>query len=85
MARYEIRVLPSAAKDTRNIPTVDLGRILERIASLQDDPRPMGSVKLASLSSYRIRQGNYRIVYKIDDAQLNVVVLKIGHRRDIYR
>jgi mRNA interferase RelE/StbE len=62
-----------------------LQRIMERIAWLADDPRPHGSEKLSGLERYRIRQGNYRIVYSIQDDELTVWIVKVGHRREIYR
>ena len=85
MAKYELVVRPSVCKDTKDIPSNDLKRILKKIKDLCDDPRPPGSVKLSGLEYYRIRQGNYRILYEIEDNRLIVVVVKVGHRRDIYR
>jgi mRNA interferase RelE/StbE len=60
-------------------------RILQRIRSLADDPRPAGCEKLPGQERYRVRQGTYRIIYEIEDARLIVLVVKIGHRRDVYR
>ena len=85
MAKFELVVRPSVAKDTKDIPSGDLIRILKRIESLREDPRPPGSIKLSGMEYYRIRQGNYRIIYEIEDARLIVVVVKVGHRSDIYR
>jgi len=85
MARYSIDVKRSAARELGRIPKRDLRRILRRIRSLGDDPRPPGSEKLSAQERYRIRQGGYRIVYSVDDAEHNVVVVKIGRRRDVYR
>lgn len=85
MAKFEITFRPSVAKDTKGIPAGDLKRILERIHSLADEPRPPGSIKLSGKEFYRIRQGDYRIIYEIVENRLVVVVIKIGHRRDVYR
>jgi mRNA interferase RelE/StbE len=85
MARYEIRVKPSVAKDLRGIPRADVERILARIDGLRDDPRPPGSEKLSARERYRVRQGQYRILYSVADVLLIVEVVKVGHRRDVYR
>ena len=85
MAKFELVVRPSVTKDTKDIPSGDLIRILKRVESLREDPRPPGSIKLSGMDYYRIRQGNYRIIYEIEDARLIVVVVKVGHRRDVYR
>ena len=85
MARYELRVRPSVAKDLRGIPKADLTRILARIESLRDDPRPPGAEKLSAQERYRIRQGSYRIIYGIEEAQVVVEIVKVGHRREVYR
>ncbi len=85
MARYELRFKTSVAKDLRDLPRTDLRRILERIEALRDDPRPAGCEKLSAQELYRIRQGNYRILYEILDLEVIVEVVKIGHRREVYR
>jgi mRNA interferase RelE/StbE len=85
MARYELRFKTSVAKDLRGLPKTDLRRILERIESLCDDPRPPGSEKLSAQERYRVRQGNYRILYEIRDLEVIVEVVKVGHRREVYR
>ena len=85
MASYELVVKKSVAKDLREFPKADVKRILQRIRSLADDPRPRGCEKLSGQERYRLRQGVYRIVYEIDDKVLIVLVVKIGNRRDIYR
>ena len=85
MARYSIDVKRSAARELGTIPKLDLRRILRRIRSPETEPRPHGCEKLSAQERYRIRQGDYRIVYSVDDAEHNVVVVKIGHRRDVYR
>jgi mRNA interferase RelE/StbE len=85
MASYELVFKKSVAKDLRELPKADVKRILQRIRSLADDPRPPGCEKLSGQERYRLRQGAYRIVYEIDDRVLIVLVVKIGHRRDVYR
>ena len=85
MASYDLVFKRSVAKDLRALPKADVKRILQRIRLLADDPRPPGCEKLSGLERYRVRQGIYRIVYEIDDHILTVLVVKIGHRRDVYR
>ena len=84
MAKYKIEFKPSVWKDLDDVPKADRRRILKKIEGLREDPRPMGSKKLAGSERYRVRQGAYRIVYSIEDARLIVVVVKVGHRREIY-
>lgn len=85
MAAYSVFFRESVHKDLRAIPKVDLARILERISALADDPRPAGCEKLTGDDRYRVRQGDYRIVYSTHDDRLEVWVVKVGHRRDVYR
>ena len=85
MARYELRLKTSVAKDLRGIAKADVRRILARIEALRDDPRPPGVEKLGGAELYRVRQGVYRIVYGIEDAVLVVEVIRVGHRREVYR
>lgn len=85
MARYRIEVKKSAVRELGSIPKRDLRLVVARIRSLADDPRPPGSKKLAAQEKYRIRQGRYRILYTIEDKALVVYVVKVAHRRDVYR
>lgn len=86
MARYNVSIKPSAIKEIDSVRTKkNRRRIVTRIGQLADDPRPPGSQKLSAQERYRVRQGNYRIVYEIDDAEMTVTVVKVGHRRDVYR
>ena len=85
MAGYDLQVRPSVWKDVEKIPKRDLKKILARIESLRDEPRSAASVKLSGLEYYRIRQGDYRIVYEIDDRNSVVTVAKVDHRGDVYR
>ena len=83
--RYEIFFKKSIEKDFKSIPKKDLQRIIQLIGSLANDPRPPGSEKLTGQDRYRVRQGRYRIVYSIQDHELTVWVVKVAHRKDVYR
>ena len=86
MAQYRLLIKASAAKELRAIPNKrDRQRIVKRIQGLATDARPPGSQKLSGRERYRIRQGQYRIVYGIEKDELVVYVVKIGHRKDVYR
>jgi mRNA interferase RelE/StbE len=85
MVRFELRVKPSVAKDLRGVPRADVLRILTRIEALRDDPRPPGCEKLSGQERYRVRQGDYRILYTVFDAEILVEIVKVGHRREVYR
>ena len=86
MARFDVRIKTSAAKELEAIPgKKDRQRITERISSLAEEPRPAGCQKLSGHNRYRIRQGVYRIVYSIEDKRLVVFVVNVGHRKDVYR
>ena len=86
MASYRIRIKRSAAKELESIGTrADRRRIVERIQALADDPRPPGSQKLSGRDRYRLRQDRYRILYSIQDEILVVHVVRIAHRKDVYR
>ena len=84
MASYSVFIKPSAVKELEAVPTRDRQRIARRIQGLGDDPRPSGTEKLSGLDRHRLRQGNYRIIYAIEDDRLVVLVVRIGHRRDVY-
>ena len=87
MASYSLLIKPSAGKELEAVGSkVDRQKIIAKIQALTADPRPRGSEKLAGYSDrYRIRQGNYRVVYLIDDSASAVTIYKIGHRREVYR
>jgi len=85
VANYSILLTKSAAKELESVPTKDRQRIVTRIGSLADNPRPVGAEKLSGDDKYRIRQGNYRILYEIVDAELFVTVVRIGNRREVCR
>lgn len=85
MASYELRITRSAAKELGAVgQNRDRTRIVDRIHQLAEEPRPRGCEKLSGSDRYRVRQGNYRILYSIDDDASIVTVVKIGHRRDVY-
>jgi mRNA interferase RelE/StbE len=85
MAEYKICFKESVEKDFRTIPKKDIRKIILRIHALAGDPRPPGHEKLTGQERYRIRQGHYRIIYSIQDKEFTVWVVKIGHRKDVYR
>lgn len=85
MASYRLVVAKSAAKELEALPQLDRKRTVARIASLAADPRPPGSQKLSGRERYRVRQGDWRVLYEIDDAAKVVDVVKIAHRREAYR
>jgi mRNA interferase RelE/StbE len=78
-------IKPSAAKELEALPRKDRVRVVARIQQLAAEPRPPGCEKLSGQVNCRVRQGPYRVLYSIDDIQPSVVVVKIGHRRDVYR
>jgi len=85
VARYSIVFKKSVTKDLKGIPKRDVQRIMARIESLADDPRPLQSEMLTGDDKYRIRQGVYRILYQVEDEVLTVCVVKVGHRKEVYR
>ena len=85
MAAYKIYFKASVEQDLHTLPKNDVKKVLNRIRTLSGNPRPYGSEKLTGQERYRIRQGRYRIVYSIRDDALTVWVIKVAHRKDIYR
>ena len=86
MGRYNLLIKPSAVNEIEGIgKKKDRQRVVQRIQSLADNPRPPDCEKLAHQDRYRIRQGWYRIIYAVDDQVGNVLVVKVGHRKDVYR
>ena len=85
MAAYRIYFKKSVEKDFKVIPNKDLVKILERIEALAENPRPPGCEKFSGQQKYRLRQGRYRILYSVQDDELTIWVVKVGHRKDIYR
>ena len=85
MASYKLVFKKSVSKDLRPIPKKDVARILQRMEQLQENPRPVGSEKLSGQDRYRVRQGPYRIIYEVADELLVVTVVKVGHRKHVYK
>jgi len=85
MAAYKVYFKESVEKDFTAIPKKDLVKILRRIKALSENPRPSGCEKLTGQERYRVRQGRYRIVYSIEAEVLTVWIVKVGHRKDVYR
>jgi mRNA interferase RelE/StbE len=84
--RYEIVLTRAAERGLSGLSKADLLRVDAKIQSLRDDPRPTGAKELEGVPDrYRVRSGNYRILYQIEDARLVIVVVNVGDRRDIYR
>lgn len=84
MAKYSVLYTEAFYKSLELIPKKDTKRILRKTENLAENPRPLGSQKLAGQEKYRVRQGNYRIIYRIEDARLIVIIVKVGHRREVY-
>ena len=85
MANYNIVIKPSALKELEEIPKKDRLRVAERIQKLGSEPRPQGCQKLSGQERYRVRQGVYRIIYSIEDQIRIVSIVKIAHRKVVYR
>ena len=85
MESYRIVIKKSAAKEIERIAKNDRIRVIEKIKSLAQNPHPTGSKKLSGQEKYRMRQGNYRILYQVIDDELIINVIKVGHRQDIYK
>jgi len=85
MAKYKIEIKKSAVKEIEHLPRKEIKAILVTIASLSENPRPHGCKKLSGQEKYRIRCGDYRVLYSIEDKVLIVFVVKVGHRKDVYR
>lgn len=83
---YEVEFEPQVAKELRDLQRGDLQRVMDKIRGLADDPPPPGSEKLAGmLNAWRIRSGNFRVVYMVDDRAELVTITRVGHRREVYR
>lgn len=85
MADYSVRLTKKAAKQLDKLPNQIASPILEAVVGLANNPRPAGHKKLKGRNAYRIRQGNYRVIYEIIDQQLIITVIVIGHRKEVYR
>lgn len=86
MARYKLFIKPSAVKEIEAVVRKkDRQRMITRIRELKKNPRPPGCEKLSGIDKYRLRQGPYRIIYLIQDEEFSVTVVKVGHRKEVYR
>ncbi len=85
MAGYRVLIKPSAAREIDGIPKKERQRITRRIQSLSEEASPRGCEKLCGEDKYRIRQGDHRVIYSVSDRDLTVIVVKVGHRREVYR
>lgn len=85
MAKFEIRIKRSVIKELLNLSRGDNRKVMARIHGLSENPWPSGCEKLAGHDSYRIRQGDYRVIYTVDKGRVVVEVVRVGHRRDVYR
>lgn len=85
MAAYKVFFKKSVEKDFGRFPKKDLKKIINRIGGLAEDPRSPGCEKLTGEDRYRLRQGSYRIIYSIQDSEFSVWMVKVWHRKDIYR
>jgi mRNA interferase RelE/StbE len=81
---YEVLILRRAQKELANLPKPNYLRMRDAIVALASNPRPTGCKKLTGREGWRIRSGDYRIIYEIDDPQRRVTVLNVGHRKDVY-
>lgn len=85
MASYRVLLKRSATKELEALPLKDRRRVARRIQGLAGEPRPAGCEKLSGQEKFRLRQGDFRILYSVGDTRFEVTVVKIGHRRDVYR
>ena len=85
MASYSLDVRKSAAKEIAALPKRECAAIVAKIRGLGNEPRPHGAEKLSGDDKYRVRHGDYRVVYEIDDAKKRVTIVRVAHRREVYR
>ena len=85
MGKYKVFIRASASRELAAIPKKSLQKIVDRILTLEENPRPVGCEKLSVQERYRLRQGNYRIVYSIQDKEQSIHIVRIGHRKEVYR
>jgi mRNA interferase RelE/StbE len=82
--KYTVLILPSAQKQLSKLPNAIASRIEDKLLELEQDPRPSGCKKLKGRDAWRVRIGDYRVIYEINDGKLIVTVITIGHRREVY-
>ena len=83
--RYRVEIEPPARRALAKLPHQVAERIIRRIEVLAEDPRGMGAVKLSGHNAYRVRVGDYRIIYAVLDDRMLILVVEVGHRREVYR
>ncbi|MDP8230688.1 MAG: type II toxin-antitoxin system RelE/ParE family toxin [Candidatus Gorgyraea atricola] len=83
--KYKLKIIPKAQKDLDDMIGKDFDFIKRRILFLSDNPRPFGSKKLTNEQGYRVRVGNFRILYRINDSLKEVIIYRVKHRKDVYR
>jgi mRNA interferase RelE/StbE len=81
---YQVDITTAAGRQIRKLPRTAQKAIVAALTALATDPRPNGCKKLKGRDAWRVRTGDYRVIYEIDDGVLTVTVIKVGHRRDIY-
>jgi len=82
---YKILIKPSASKDLDVLPDKEVKKILNHISHLGENPRPVGVQKLSNQDGYRIRSGNYRILFIVEEKSKTVLIYRIKHRKDVYK
>ena len=83
---YRLEIMPAAERDLRTLPAAILARLDARMRALANNPRPRGAERIrGTRGGLRLRVGDYRILYRVDDAQQVVTIGRVGHRRDVYR
>ena len=86
MAKYDLLISQSAEKTLKKLPSKEAFRVATAIEKLAIEPRPQGCRKMSGeTDTYRVRVGVYRIIYEVEDRFIRILVLKIGHRKDVYR
>ncbi len=85
MNKYSVEIVPKAEKEFSKLPAKVKSRVRSKILLLEDNPRPFGCKKLVETEYYRIRIGDYRVVYSINDSGKTVKILSIAHRKEVYR
>jgi len=82
---YTVLILRRAQKELAQVPTQSYERVRDAIRALAGDQRPRGCLKLTAREGWRVRVGDYRVVYEIDDQERTITILHVGHRREVYR
>ncbi|MBY0384794.1 type II toxin-antitoxin system RelE/ParE family toxin [bacterium] len=85
MAKYQVYVLPSAQKEIEKLPKAIQNKIFKALLVLADNPYPVGCKKLVGVDAWRFRVGDYRVVYSIENKVLQIEIIRVAHRKDVYR